>query len=82
MALQLAESLRLGKYTARYADLTSDQLQGLLWLLGEWSSRVRHDGTFGGNKARAQAAIDALREFHRKPLTLGEAQALMRDADR
>ncbi len=74
------ESLRLGKYTARYAELTSEQLQGLLWLLGEWSCRVHSDGSLGANVARAQVAIDALREFPRKPFTVDEARALMRDA--
>jgi hypothetical protein len=74
------ESLRLGKYTQGYENLTSTQLEGLLWLLGEWSCRVHEDGTFGANKARAQAAFDALRVFHRKPLTLEEVKALMRKA--
>ncbi len=74
------EQLRLGKYTRAYADLTADQLSGLLWLLGEWSCRVRSDGTLGANKARAGAAIRALRQFHRKPFTREEARALMRNA--
>jgi hypothetical protein len=74
------ESLRLGKYTRGYENLTPTQLEGLLWLLGEWSCRVHEDGTFGANKARAQAAFDALRVFHRKPLTLEEVKALIRKA--
>lgn len=74
------ESLRLGKYTRGYENLTSTQLEGLLWLLGEWSCRVHEDGTFGANKSRAQAAFHALREFSRKPLTLEEVKSLIRKA--
>ena len=72
--------LRLGKYTNRYHELTSEQLHGLLWLLGEWSCRVREDGTIGARKARGKAAIEALREFHHRPLTIDEVKALMRSA--
>jgi hypothetical protein len=76
------QRLRMGKYTRAYADLTSDQLVGLLWLLGEWSGRAQEDGSLIGNKSRATEAIAALRLFHRYPLTDEEAKALMRDAGR
>jgi len=75
------ESLRLGKYTNCYANLTPLQLEGLLWLLGEWSCRVR-EGKFVGNKNRARVALKTLQEFHRKPLDRDEVRALMRDAAR
>lgn len=71
------ESLRLGKYTSGYAELSAEQLEGPLWLLGEWSIRVRTDGTLGANKRRAQAALDALRTFHRRPLTREQVRSLM-----
>jgi len=66
------EKLSFGKYTKRYADLSSDQMAGLLWLLGEWSAR--HDN----HHPRSQAAKKALMEFSRAPLTLEEVKALMR----
>ena len=75
-------NLRLGKYTSRYADLTPMQLEGLLWLLGEWSARVRPDGSLGANKNRAKVALDTLRDFHIKPLVREEVRALMREAAR
>ena len=75
------ERLRLGKYFGRYAKLTSDQMYGLLWLLGEWSIRAdEEEGKYIGNEARSIAARKALLEFHMKPLTLDQAMRLMRDA--
>lgn len=75
-------NLRLGKYTRCYSELTSDQLNGLLWLLGEWSGRVRYNRSLGKNAGgrRGQAAIDALQEFRRDPIGLEEVKALMRKA--
>jgi hypothetical protein len=74
------KELKLGKYTSGYDKLTSDQFQGLLWLLGEWSCRAQEDGTLTANKGRAYAARKALMEFTRNPLTLDEVRALMRKA--
>ena len=76
------QELKLGKYTRGYADLTSDQLTGLLWLLGEWSCRVHSDGSLGANKNRAKVALETLQKFHREPLGREEVMALMRDAAR
>jgi hypothetical protein len=70
------EKLRMGKYTRAYARLTSDELEGLLWLLGEWS--VRRDG----GHPRADVALEALRNFSHEPLTLEEVYPLMRAAKR
>ena len=74
--------LNLGKYTKRYAELTPDQLTGLLWLLGEWSCRVRPDGSLGCNKNRAKVALETLQKFHKEPLGREEVRALMREAAR
>lgn len=63
--------LRRGKYTRAYADLTSPQLFGLLWLIGEWSVR-------DGPHPRRVAAGAAIRRFSQAPLTLDEAREYMR----
>jgi hypothetical protein len=76
------EALRLGKYTKGYDKLTPEQLHGLLWLLGEWACRAHPDGGVTGCHTRAIEALAALRGFTHKPLTLDEAQQLMRDAAR
>lgn len=76
------EALRLGKYTRGYDKLTSEQLHGLLWLFGEWACRAHPDGGVTGCHTRAIEALAAMRQFARKPLTLDEVQALMRDAAR
>lgn len=76
------QELRRGKYTSGYDKLTSDQLHGLLWLLGEWSCRAHADGTLSANRPRGEAARRALCRFPRDPLTLEEAKALMRKAAR
>ena len=68
------EELKSGKYTSAYADLAPDQMEGLLWLLGEWSVRGDSD------HPRAQVAKKALLEFSHSPLTCDEVRALMRDA--
>jgi hypothetical protein len=71
------EALRRGKYTAKYADLTAEQLHGLLWLLGEWSSRATPEGDYAGSASRAFAARTALLDFHRHPLTSAQVRSLM-----
>lgn len=68
------EELGFGKYTNAYAGISSDQMEGLLWLLGEWSIRGDID------HPRAQAAKKALLEFSHSPLTRDEVGALMRGA--
>ena len=66
------ETLRMGKYTRRFADLTTDQLNGLLWLLGEWT--IRGDN---GHR-RSIAARKALLSGQR--FTLEEAHEVIRNA--
>jgi len=68
------EVLKMGKYTRGFDKLTTDQLHGLLWLLGEWT--VRGDN----GHPRSEAARAALKEFNQAPLTLEEAHELMRNA--
>lgn len=72
--------LRLGKYTHGYENLTSEQLHGLLWLLGEWSCRANRDGSVDGCHPRARGALHALVWFRVRPLDIDEAKALMRGA--
>lgn len=72
------EVLRLGKYTVGFDRLTNAQLHGLLWLLGEWATRAREDGSYQGSDERARAALEALRTFKSRPLTLEEAKDLIR----
>ena len=76
------EELRLGKYTKGCERWTPEQLRGLLWLLGEWTCRVDHDGSVKGAHARGQAAFKALLNFNRNPLTIDEVQELMRNSKR
>jgi len=66
------ERLRMGKYTRGYAGLTADQLEGLLWLLGEWT--IRGDN---GHR-RSIAARKAL--LSRDRFTLEEAHEVIRNA--
>lgn len=68
------ETLRMGKYTRGFDKLTTDQLHGLLWLLGEWT--VRGDN----GHPRSTAAREALKTFNDKPCTLEEVHELMRGA--
>jgi len=70
------DELRGGKYTRCYADITPEELGGLLWLLGEWAVRADSD------HPRARAARKALLDFDHEPLTLEDVKALMRGADR
>jgi hypothetical protein len=66
------EKLRMGKYTRRFADYTPDELEGLLWLLGEWT--VRGDN---GHR-RSIAARKAL--LSRDRFTLEKAHEVIRNA--
>lgn len=70
------ERLRMGKYTRGLEKLTSDQLHGLLWLVGEWAVRGDND------HPRSVAAKKAILEFFHDPLTLEEVYALMRGESR
>lgn len=75
------ESLWLGKYTRGFDKLSSEQLEGLLWLIGEWSVRSSLEDPMGYHP-RSKAAFKAMLEFKRKPLTREEAMALMRESVR
>lgn len=75
------EKLRFGKYTRGYSELSSEQLNGLLWLLGEWSCRSSLSDPMGSHW-RSKFAFEALLKFSRKPLTLNDVTALMRKACR
>jgi hypothetical protein len=66
------EKLRMGKYTKSYADLTPDELEGLLWLLDEWTIRGDSD------HPRAVAARKAL--LSRERFTLDRAHEVIRNA--
>ena len=57
-------ALRMGKYTRSFDNLTTDQLHGLLWLLGEWT--IRGDN----GHPRSEAAREALKLFGREPSPL------------
>lgn len=70
------EKLRDGKYTRGLEKLTSDQLHGLLWLVGEWAVRCDND------HPRSVAAKKAILNFFHDPLTLEEVYALMRGEPR
>ena len=73
--------LRLLKYASSYAELDADQLTALLSLLGEISVRANPEGEIvGGNIERGKAALAALVQFGRRPLTLEQVRKLMRDA--
>lgn len=69
-------SLQLGKYTRAYANLSPEQLQGLLWLVGEWSVRAQTNHYH----PRAKAALRLLTDFGSEPLTLEQVKAEMRAA--
>lgn len=73
------EKLRLGKYTRGFEKLTSDQLQGLLWLFGEWAVRSDWEDPMGRHP-RSKAAFKAMLNFRYKPMTIDEVMALMRDS--
>ena len=70
------ETLRMGKYTRSFDKLTTDQLHGLLWLLGEWT--IRGDN----GHPRSEAAREALKLFGRNPLTIDEAHEVIRKAQK
>jgi hypothetical protein len=79
------EDLRLGKYTSSYADLTDDQLMGLLWFVGEFSIRDAGDHVPRGDSSyekRRAAALNGIHGFRRKPMGLDEVRACIRAAVR
>lgn len=69
------EELKFGKYTRSYAKLSSEQMEGLLWLLGEWTIRGDND------HPRSVAAKKALLEFHQEPLSKQQVHELIRGLD-
>lgn len=78
----LRDELRLGKYTRKYADLTGEQLAGLLWLLGEYTARAERllpltqAVTYGARrKISAHDALCSNRDY-----TLDAAKQLQREA--
>lgn len=82
----LRDTLRLGKYTHQFADLTSDEIAGLLWLLGEYVVRAerifpRVDEVSPGDRRRIAAhnALVATRTQACVPI-LSQAKQLMRES--
>jgi hypothetical protein len=75
------EHLRRGKYTKWALKIeTSDQLEALLWLLGEHYIRFIEGDPLSMQHPRCRAAHTALMDFHRRPFGLEEAKQRMRDA--
>lgn len=80
------EKLALNKYARWAKDLTTDQLLGLLGLIGEFSYRARPgdyplEGVVGADR-RKVAALRALARFNSHPLTDNEARRFIRAAMR
>lgn len=77
------KQLSLGKYTSWAADLSEEQLYGLLWMVGEFGIRASaHDPQSDARypdlrrDAGRQAVIDYVRGQAR---TLAEVQQMIRD---
>ncbi len=80
---RLLRAIRLHKYASRYATLRSSNIIALLWLLGEVTARIRHLSELSDERRwhpRTRAALRALLNFHRDPLTPEQVRTLMREA--
>ena len=80
----MIDGLDKGKYTRWAENLTDDQLRALLWLVGEHCIRTRQtldesDAITAGDRRRVRA-YNMLLKFHRRPFSLEEARAGIRDA--
>ncbi len=77
----LVSLLADGKYTHWMAEFSSDQLAGLLWLVGEYAVRTSAmqelPATSGGERRRVGAS-NAIANFRREPLTLDDAKQYIR----
>lgn len=80
------DELSFGKYTRWAKNLTADQFNGLLWLIGEFMVRAYpsdYDYTKEiGGRRRKIAALRAIAEFDRDPLGFEESLAWIRAAAR
>lgn len=77
---ELRDQLRLGKYTRQFADMTGDEIMGLLWLLGEYTVRaepikVRDPVPYPGDRRRITAHNGLLHG----PYSLERTRRLIRD---
>ena len=75
--------LSLGKYTRWAADLTDEQVYGLLWLLGEFGIRTSEynllDSIQEAGRART-GLLGALGFVHGHPLSQEQAMQAIRNA--
>lgn len=75
--------LRIGKYTRWAANLTEDELYGLLWLLGEFGIRTSASNLLDmvQEKGRARTGLlGALSFVHGTPMSKDEALSAIRNA--
>lgn len=83
---KLRHELAFGKYTKWIAELSCDQLHGLLWLVGEFamrdSGRRDVDAVGSPGERRHDAALNAIARFRHDPLVIREVHELMRKAAR
>ena len=76
------EQLSYGKYTRWAKDLSTAEVYGLLWLIGEHFGRQSaldfdyKSETYPGNR-RKVAAGAALADFNRHPMTVDQVRAYM-----
>jgi len=80
-------ALSNGKYTKWMAELSLGQLNGLLWLVGEFAARSSadefpcDDKSYPGDR-RKYGALAALARFRREPMTLDQVLAYIRSTVR
>jgi hypothetical protein len=77
------DQLRLGKYTRWAAELSADEMYGLLWLLGEFGIRTSAENLPDSilEKGRARTGLlGALGFVHGQPLSQEQAMQTIRNA--
>ena len=78
------DQLRLGKYTRWAAELSADEMYGLLWLLGEFGIRTSAEYLLPDSireKGRARSGLlGALGFVHGQPLSQEQAMQAIRNA--
>ena len=75
--------LSLGKYTRWAADLTDEQMYGLLWLLGEFGIRTSESNLLDSIQETGRARtglLGALDFVHGHPLSQEQAMQAIRNA--
>ena len=75
--------LSLGKYTSWAADLTDEQMYGLLWFLGEFGIRTSEYNLLDSIQETGRARtglLGALGFVHGHPLSQEEAMQAIRNA--